>query len=183
MQMTIRHMLLLITAWKVSKYGVFSGPNFSASGLNTYSVQMRKNTDQKKTLFLATFHVVNDIYSLIFSLDEASKSSFTWFDSNLMKNNADKCQLLVRSNEKVTTHSFPMHSFSTPWKHQKTLRCFQGVEKGCIGNKCVEIGSHDITNTKRGKLLGIHLDRELSFDYHYIKNFQKKKKQVKKFVC
>ena len=57
---------------------------------------------------------MNDIDSLIFSLEEASKSSFTWFDSNFMRNNADKCQLLARSNEKVTTHSFPMHPFSTP---------------------------------------------------------------------
>ena len=36
-----------------------------------------------------------------------------------------------------------MHPFSTPWKHQKTLQfsdvfwCFQGVEKGCIGNEWV----------------------------------------------
>ena len=40
----------------------------------------------------------------------------------------------------IITHSFPMHPFSTPWKHQKTLRfyCFQGVEKGCIGNEWVK---------------------------------------------
>ena len=30
------------------------------------------------------------------------------------------------------THSFPMHPFSTPWKHQK------GVEKGYIGNEWVK---------------------------------------------
>ena len=36
------------------------------------------------------------------SLEEASKSLFTWFDNNLMKSNADKCHLLVSSNEKVT---------------------------------------------------------------------------------
>ena len=131
--MTIRHMLLLITAWNV-----------------------------------------NDIKSLTFSLEDASKSSSIWFDSNLMKNKADKCQLLVRSNEKVT-HSLPMHPFSTHWK-QKTWRCFQGVEKGCIGNECVKMGSHDINNTKRGKLLGIHLDRELSFDYHISKIFKKQTK-------
>ena len=32
------------------------------------------------------------------------------------------------------THFFPMHPFSTPWKH---FWYFQGVEKGCIGNKWV----------------------------------------------
>ena len=33
-------------------------------------------------------------------------------------------------------HSFPMHSFSTRRRHQKTS-CFQGVEKKCIGNEWV----------------------------------------------
>ena len=34
----------------------------------------------------------------------------------------------------------PIHPFSTPWKHQKTVRfsdIFKGVQKGCIGNKWV----------------------------------------------
>ena len=32
------------------------------------------------------------------------------------------------------THSFSMHPFSTPWKHQKNVRfsVFRRVEKGCI---------------------------------------------------
>ena len=35
---------------------------------------------------------------------------------------------------------FPMHPFSAPSKHQKTVFCcFQGVEKGCIGNKWVNV--------------------------------------------
>ena len=74
----------------------------------------------------------NDIDSLIASLEEASKSLFTWFDNNLMKSNVDKCHLLVSSNEKVT----------------------------------IKIGSHEIANTKREKLLGVHVDSGLSFDYH-----------------
>ena len=41
----------------------------------------------------------NDIDSLIASLEEASKSLFTWFENNLMKSNADKWHLLVSSNE------------------------------------------------------------------------------------
>ena len=45
------------TAWKVSTYGVFSGPYFPVFGLNTniyevnlriYSVRIRENTDYKK---------------------------------------------------------------------------------------------------------------------------------------
>ena len=43
----------------------------------------------------------NDMDSLITSLEEASKSLFTWFDNNLMKSNADKCHLLVSPNEKA----------------------------------------------------------------------------------
>ena len=40
----------LVTAWKVSKYGIYSSPYFPAFQLNMerYSVQMRENTDQKK---------------------------------------------------------------------------------------------------------------------------------------
>ena len=30
----------------------------------------------------------------------------------------------------------------------------------------VKIGSHEIINTKREKLLGVRLDSELSLDYH-----------------
>ena len=78
------------------------------------------------------YATVNDIDSLITSLEEASKSLFTWFDNNFMKGNAGKCHLLVRSNEKVT----------------------------------IKIASHEIANTKREKLLDVHLGSGLSFDYH-----------------
>ena len=74
------------------------------------------------------YATVNDIDSLRTSLQEASKSLFTWFDNNLMKSNADKCHLLVSCNEKVT----------------------------------IKMGSH----AKREKLLGVHFDSGLSFDYH-----------------
>ena len=46
------------TAWKVSKYGVFSGPYFPVFGLNTdfyYS-------GQNKTQYLVTFHAVIAIH-------------------------------------------------------------------------------------------------------------------------
>ena len=33
------------------------------------------------------------------------------------------------------THSFPVHPFFTPWKHQVML---SGIEKGCIGNEWVK---------------------------------------------
>ena len=91
------------------------------------------------------YATANDIDSLIASLVEASKYLFTWFGNNLLKINAEKCHLLVSSNEKVT----------------------------------IKIGSHEIGHTKREKLLGVHLDSGLSFDYHVIKIC---KMQVIKFV-
>ena len=90
------------------------------------------------------YATANDIDSLIASLEEASKSLFTWFDNNLMKSNADKCHLLVSSNEKVT----------------------------------IKIGSHEIANTKREKLLGVHLDSGLSFDYHISEICKKASRKV-----
>ena len=52
----------LVTAWKVSKYRVFSGPYFPAFGLNTerYSV-FSPNAGKygpEKNLYLDTFHAV-----------------------------------------------------------------------------------------------------------------------------
>ena len=90
------------------------------------------------------YATANYIDSLIASLEEASKSLFTWFDNNLMKSNADKCHLLVSSNEKVT----------------------------------IKIGSHEIANTKREKLLGVHLDSGLSFDYHISEICKKESRKV-----
>ena len=86
------------------------------------------------------YATASDTDCLIASLEEASKSLFTWFDNNPMKSNADKCYIFVSSNEKVT----------------------------------IKIGSHEIANTKLEKLLGIHLDSGLSFDYHIISEICKK---------
>ena len=43
-----------------------------------------------------------DIDNLIDSLKEALRSLFTWSDNTLMKSIADKCNVVVSSNEKVT---------------------------------------------------------------------------------
>ena len=64
-----------------------------------------------------SFATANDIYSLIASLEEASKSLFTWFNNNLKKNNGDKCHLLVSSNEKVTIKKGSHEITNT--KHEK----------------------------------------------------------------
>ena len=65
------------------------------------------------------YATANDIDSLIASLEEASKFLFTWFDNNLMKSNADKCHLLVSSNEKVTIKKGSHEIANT--KHEKLL--------------------------------------------------------------
>ena len=85
------------------------------------------------------YATANDIDSLIVSLEEASKSLFTWFDNNLTKSNADKY-----SDEKVT----------------------------------IKIGSHVIANTKREKLLEVHFDSGLSFDYHISEICKKASRKV-----
>ena len=72
---------LTYTAWKVSKYGVFSGPYFPVFGLNTeiYSV-FSLNTGKsgpKKTPYLDTFHaVVEKKRSCILYIHEYSKYIF-----------------------------------------------------------------------------------------------------------
>ena len=55
-----------ITAWRVSKYGVFSGPYFPAFGLSTerYLSVFSPNAGKygpEKTPYLDTFHAVNVI--------------------------------------------------------------------------------------------------------------------------
>ena len=42
----------------------------------------------------------------------------------------------------------------------------------------VKIGSHEIANTKREKLLGVHLDNGLSFDYHISDIYKKASRKV-----
>ena len=80
------------TAWKVSKYGVFSGRYFPAFGLNTerygirnispYSVRMREDTDQKKlriwTFFMQCYEPTIIVQGFKFAFAEfISKSSYS----------------------------------------------------------------------------------------------------------
>ena len=51
-----------------------------------------------------TLYIVADnIDNLIKSLEEAATALFQWFDNNLLKNNPDKCHLLISGNENITT--------------------------------------------------------------------------------
>ena len=74
--------LFTLTAWKVSKYGIFSGPHFLAFGLNTerYSVSLRIQFKcgkyrPEKTPYFNTLYVVAIWYSL--SILSLSTDKFT----------------------------------------------------------------------------------------------------------
>ena len=52
-----------------------------------------------------TPHVIADnIDDLIKSLEGSSTALIQWFDNNILKSNADKCHLVISSNESVTLH-------------------------------------------------------------------------------
>ena len=59
------------TVWKVSTYGVFSGPYFSAFGLNRRDMEylsvFSPNAEKygpEKTPYLDTFHAVNELVQM-----------------------------------------------------------------------------------------------------------------------
>ena len=47
------------------------------------------------------YAIADDINGVITSLEKASKALLEWFENNLLKNNADKCHLLVISSDAV----------------------------------------------------------------------------------
>ena len=48
-----------------------------------------------------SYVIADDINGVITSLEQTSKALFEWFENNLLKTNADKCHLLVSSNDVV----------------------------------------------------------------------------------
>ena len=81
------------------------------------------------------YATVNDMDSLIASLEETSKSLFAWFDNNIMKSNSDKCHLLVSSNEKSNNYNgglaFDYH-ISEICKKASRKVCALARVKSCI---------------------------------------------------
>ena len=84
------------------------------------------------------------------SLEGALKSLFTWFDNNLTKSYADKCHLLVSSNEKVTIKTVS-HEFANITRE-----------------KLVSV-----------HLFSVHLVCGLSFDYHISETCKKASRKVR----
>ena len=48
------------------------------------------------------YMIADDVDGLITSLEQESNGSFEWFKNNLLKSNADKCHLLVSTNDRVS---------------------------------------------------------------------------------
>ena len=46
--------------------------------------------------------IADNVDDLITSLEQASNRLFEWFKSNLLRSNADKCHLLVSTNDRVS---------------------------------------------------------------------------------
>ena len=47
------------------------------------------------------YMIADNVDDLITSLEQASNGLFEWFKNNLLKSNADKCHLLVRTNDRI----------------------------------------------------------------------------------
>ena len=59
-------------------------------------IDIASNADDKRPYMIA-----DNWDNLIISLDQTSNGLFEWFGINLSKINADKCHLLVSTNDKV----------------------------------------------------------------------------------
>ena len=90
----------LITAWKVSKYGVFSGPYFPVFGLNT------EKYGPEKTAYLDTFHAAyGSSYHIVLAYLMSDK--FHLFYKNKLWHHQELVWMM-------RTHSSP--SRETAWK-------------------------------------------------------------------
>jgi len=73
-----------------------------------------------------------DLSTILDNLQRGVEEIFEWFLENRLKANADKCHLLLSSNDSVK----------------------------------IEIGNCPINNIDRVKLLGVHIEGRLNFDFH-----------------
>ena len=74
---------IIITAWKVSKYGVFSGPYFPGFGLNTeiYSVSLRNQSEYWKIRTRKNFvfgHFSRSVWILKLDCGKSNASIGEW---------------------------------------------------------------------------------------------------------
>ena len=118
-----------LTAWKVPKYGVISGSYFPAFRLNTERYEVFSPNAEKYgpeiTLYLNTFHALPAIVECIDLLIPFNIENLLY-----------QVAFVAGAIENILTHLLPMHFFSNPWKHQKTVRLsdvFRVQRKGALG--------------------------------------------------
>ena len=63
----------------------------------------------------------------------------------------------------ILTHLYPIHPFSSPWKHQR-------VEKGCIGNELLDINDLLFVGRHGKALMKVIIDHRISFKEFYVIN-------------
>ena len=51
---------------------------------------------------MTPYMIADNVHDLITSSEQASNGLFEWFKNNLLKSNADKCHLLVSTNNRVS---------------------------------------------------------------------------------
>ena len=105
-----------------------------------------------------TPHAVSDnTDDSIASLEKSSKDLLKWFNDNLMKSDADKCHLLCTKSEVWLPYN---------------------LDSSCRKTK-MEIAAIEIENSAREKLLGVHFNNKLTFDYQVSELHKKLVKKLK----
>ena len=91
------------STWHEILFGVPQGSILGPLLFNIYLIDLFfviEDTDIASYADDNTLYIIDDtVEGVIKSLEEVSKKLFKWFDDNLMKSNADKCHLLVSTNE------------------------------------------------------------------------------------
>ena len=98
--------------------------------------------------FMFQAHVRNCVYNKLFRINRPLPCSKSTIKVSKCKYTTGKYLSIVRiKNAKsiscILTHSLPMHPFFTSGNH-KFFRCFQGLEKGCIGNEWVKLSMRKV---------------------------------------
>ena len=126
------HSLCTYNAWKVSKYGVFSGPSFSIFGLNTakYGPEKIPNLDTFHTVVCKNFRKTKTLTpdsSMYVCVPGGKKLSFTNFFS-IFLNEWSLVYMATANNRSVCFYALQFHSYI----HLMPLRSFMQLNLNLI---------------------------------------------------